>query len=53
MLLTVVLVLLVQLTELQLCSSKAGSTVSGIEVYADTVLEVNGVAQVPPVFGLT
>ena len=53
MILPLAFVLLVEFTELRLCSTKVESISSGVNVYADTVLEVNGVAQVPPVFGVT
>ena len=53
MILTVAFVLLVEFSELRLCSTEVESISSGVNVYADTVLEVNGIAQVPPVFGLT
>jgi len=54
MILTIAFALLVEFAELRLCSTKVESIISsGVNVHVDTVLEVNGVAQVPPVFGLT
>ena len=53
MTLLVVVVFFLALQELYICSGKPSSTNVGVDVYVDTILEVNGESRVPPVFGIT
>ena len=48
-----VVVVFLALKELHICSGKPSSITTAVDVYVDTILEVNGESRVPPVFGIT